>query len=140
MKISKNDFENKLSQAFPNGYFYSITMPMGCKTIFSHAMIPSNLSEWQLEARAICIWYDDEVTKDLTGLFLPINPVIPPFPPAHQGYTNAYIYTNDFQGQDQMGGGSSYDKEKQKSVPKCICGCHSVGSNRHSDWCEIKGD
>jgi hypothetical protein len=30
------------------------------------------------------------------------------------------------------------DEAPKHQIPKCICGSKSVGSNRHSQWCEIK--
>jgi hypothetical protein len=27
-----------------------------------------------------------------------------------------------------------------QNIPKCVCGSKSVGSNKHSSYCEIKGD
>jgi hypothetical protein len=149
MKISKDDFEKKLVSSFPNGYTYTTAEPHGYRVRFSHDMLDFSQSEFQLNSKSILIWYDGEVIKDETGLFIPFTTGNGTYtlPPAHQGYSyqiyrgvGGSIYGTPIGG-GGGGSGTSPDTEyKQKRIAKCICGSHSVGSNRHSTWCEIKGE
>ena len=151
MKISRDDFEKKLASSFPNGYMYVTAESLGYKVRFSHDMLDPSLSEFQLDAKSICIWYDDEVTKDDTGLFIPLyttnnGTYTLTLPSAHQGYSYTIYrgggptYIPIMIGGGGGGGGGSGTNPTPKSTLKCICGSHSVGSNKHSSWCEIKGD
>jgi hypothetical protein len=78
------------------------------------------------------------VIKDSDGLFssssTTANQVL--IPPVHGNggisSPNSWSFIMDW---DLVG-----DDPVTPKSSKCECGAHSVGSNRHSGWCQVKGD
>lgn len=74
------------------------------------------------------------VTKDNGGLFASVNnqPV--------NSTPTFYYYVNGVQTPFSPSDLDFFTdtQEPNKVVAKCECGAHTVGSNKHSSWCEIK--
>jgi hypothetical protein len=141
MKIDKQTFENRWFAAFPNSYAYVASYHMGTTTIrLSHSSIPYNLPNHEQDALSVCIWKDGEVIKDQTGIFIqqgftPVGPTTITAPVGFQGkvFLSGPGGLGKFEITEIICDGQNWHTVNKK---KCECGAHSVGSNRHSSWCE----
>ena len=84
------------------------------------------------------VWSNNNVVKDTNGLFasspititLPTAPPMPYFTIHNIGSPPPLYAAIDF--------GMEMKEEKLEKKAKCECGAHKVGSNKHSDWCDLK--
>jgi len=125
----------------PNYYVSSSTQDPGYK--FGHSIGPQFMNNSILAdkiSKSIWVWHNGQVTKDCTGLFIPLpNPATPVYlnangsissSPGNHGVT--YPSTSY---------GISFPPNCVETLPvksTCECGAHKVGSNQHSGWCQMK--
>jgi hypothetical protein len=157
MKIDAKDFQDQCRQKFPNSWTNTDYSNSIHTIMITNDMMDNNLSYAEKHRVALIIWKDGYAVKDETGIFIPI-PVVSPT--VQQMFTSAgpnklvlpthnhgYSVAGNGGGDGSMSGtGGTYkyqiefisdDSECKKAEKKCECGASSVGSTKHSNYCEM---
>lgn len=139
--MTRQDFEDTIRRHYPakwintdvdpvtaDVYVFALDTQAECRGSFSLKLA---LADYIYNASS------DTVTKDQAGIFTTI-----------QMNTNGVLtlptgfkYSYQIIGGGGSGGSGHIDGWKEipnKRTPKCECGAVSVGSNRHSSWCEME--
>ena len=85
-------------------------------------------------ARSVCTWESGVVTKDRLGWFAQSQPL----QPATNSFATVYIGDLPASPSEQAIWRGATWNPTNLSFPKCECGSHSVGSNKHSSYCPVK--
>ncbi|HEY5235500.1 MAG TPA: hypothetical protein VIJ14_04930 [Rhabdochlamydiaceae bacterium] len=153
--MTSDEFQNKFWAKFPNSWV-NIDFDGGITTIrMSFDMIGTTISFAEKDRLAIAIWRAGIVIKDDSGTFFPVvAPTVQAFtqsgaqtftlPNSHQGsvvWKPAFAYVGGGTGKAEIveliSDGTNWGEFKTK---KCECGASSVGSSKHSGWCEMNND
>ena len=148
MNCTAKEFEDKIWAVFPQATLYGALDDSNAYCVYHFLPEESQtlINAWgpiEKEVKASHIWRSGCVYKDRTGLFTSVllvgggscgqssfsaNVVLAgPSQPAYTPPTFRPLLPSMLP-----------DYDKQKAVLKCECGAHSVGSNKHSNWCSIK--
>ena len=142
--MGDNEFQNKFWAKFPNSWVNTEHTGNMHTMRMSFDMIDPNLTFAEKDKLAIAIWRDGSVIKDDSGTFLPV--VAPTVKQAHQGYPGGgQSYTPQFfasSGPNTItlpatSNGIKWTIVRDSNLKKCQCGSESVGSTKHSSYCEM---
>lgn len=161
MNCTSKEFEKKLLIGTPHVVLYHSSPTSGRYIIYAYDTDPgqshNSWNEQDRYAYSRYVWEGDSiiygtlapgmgsVVKDTDGLFSSFakqilsqgNGTVSTSP----GMTTNF-YTGVGGGGYSVGSGGSGESYKSPSTetksPKCECGAHSLGSNSHSDWCQLK--
>lgn len=137
MTFTKDEFFNTVRAKHPHKWIVSdVDAPTGY--VYWFALDTAGETQLDLYGKwkhASHIWFEKSgnITYDSDGIFNPpvnsLNNIAPsnnPFLSLNRSYVEEAL------------AGVIILKPNPWSKPKCCCGAHSVGSNRHSSWCDIE--
>ena len=140
--MGDNEFQNKFWAKFPNSWLNTEHTGNMHTMRMSFDAIDPNITFAEKDKLAIAIWRDGSVIKDDSGTFFPV--IAPTVKQAHQGYPGGWqsyipqVFTigpNTLYGPGGQAGIEILEVYSDKK--KCQCGSESVGSTKHSIWCEM---
>lgn len=137
MNCTREEFEKRVSAAYPNYYFRHRQEPIGYRIYAGPTQFQST-NLFGLEKEAHYIWYDGAVEKDRTGLFIPTMHISTGTYTYNLTPVNAISVNGSFVWPNYNMLPSDHDVPIIMSIPhiqKCECGAHKVSSNNHSSWC-----
>jgi hypothetical protein len=148
MNCTEQEFERIVHNTHPHKWM-NRDMSQGFPVLFAlDTAVECQLSYVEKYKIADYVWDQGYVIKDTTNLFSPLS-TIPTYafsfpynpPPNPSSLSGIPFIPMVFDLSSKIGADTSNFEVGQHvflKPLKCECGAHSVGSNRHSSWCEIK--
>lgn len=131
MNCTEQEFIDRVRAKYPHKWFNREFTTNGNYCLMLDTLAETNLDFQSRLRLASHIWLDGSVIRDSDGIFSS-NTILSIAKTTHPLWVT--LNGVPISGLDNF----NIAINSNLQSPKCECGAHATGSNRHSSWCQIK--